>query len=328
MENFITIRTLLSENHSQLKLKLVCSENGLNRKVNVPDLHRPGLALSGFVELFTSERIQILGNTEISYLSGLSEENLHKSIDRFSEFEIPAIIVTNDNPIPDYLVHVATRRYISVIQTPYSTTRLVHLLGEYLETKFAPTVSMHGSLVDVYGIGILITGQSGIGKSEIALDLVERGHRLVADDMVIVKQTSEDILMGRGKEISEFLLEVRGVGLVDIRRIFGIRGVRKRKRIEVEIKLVPWEEGKNYERVGLEDVFNTILGVKIHQVVLPINPGKNVTVIAETIAMHHLLKMYGYHTAKQFNDRLKNFMKQKDLVPYHNDRTYFEKDWE
>jgi HPr kinase/phosphorylase len=328
MENFITIRTLLSENHSQLKLKLVCSENGLNRKVTVPDLHRPGLALSGFVELFTSERIQILGNTEISYLSGLSEENLHKSIDRFIEFEIPAIIVTNDNPIPEYLVHAATRRYISVIQTPFSTTRLVHLLGEYLETKFAPTQSMHGSLVDVYGIGILITGRSGIGKSEIALDLVERGHRLVADDMVIVKRTSEEILMGRGKEISEFLLEVRGVGLVDIRRIFGIRGVRKRKRIEVEIKLVPWEESKNYERVGLEDVFNTILGVKIPQVVLPINPGKNVTVIAETIAMHHLLKMYGYHTAKEFNQRLKNFMKQKDMVPYHNDRKYFEKDWE
>jgi HPr kinase/phosphorylase len=214
------------------------------------------------------------------------------------------------------------------MQTPLATTRFVHLLGEYLETKFAPAVSMHGSLVDIYGIGILLTGQSGIGKSEIALDLVERGHRLVADDMVIIKQTSEEILMGRGKEISEFLLELRGVGLVDIRRIFGIRGVRKRKRIEVEIKLVPWEEGKNYERVGLDEEFHEILGVKIPQVTLPINPGKNVTVIAETIAMHYLLKMYGYHTAKQFNERLKNFMKQKDLIPYHKDKSYFEKDWE
>jgi len=328
MNEFITVRTLLRENQSRLKLQLVCSENGLNRKISTGELHRPGLALSGFVKLFTSERVQILGNTEIRYLSGLSEDALHNSIDRFIEFEIPAIIVTNGNPVPDYLLQAATKRYISIFTSPYSTTRLIHLLGEYLETKFAPRISMHGSLVDVYGIGILFTGRSGIGKSEIALDLVERGHRLVADDLVIITRKAEDVLIGTGQEIAEHVLEIRGVGLVDVAKIFGIRAVRMQKRVEVEVHLVDWEKNKDYERVGLEDNPKEILGVTIPQVVLPINPGKNVTVIAETIAMNYLLRMNGYHTPQEFNKRLKDYMKQKDIIPLYQDREYLGKDWE
>ncbi|MBD3224444.1 MAG: HPr kinase/phosphorylase [Caldithrix sp.] len=328
MNEIITVRTLLRENETTLKLRLVCSENGLNRKITTAELHRPGLALSGFVELFTSDRLQILGNTEIKYLQGLSKSALKRSIDRFIEFEIPAIIITNNNPIPDVMVEAATRRYISILQTPFSTTRAVHLLSEYLGEKFAPRISIHGSLVDVYGMGILFTGRSGIGKSEIALDLVERGHRLVADDLVIITRTGEEVIIGKGTDISEHLMELRGVGLVDVRRIFGIRGVRVQKRVEVEVHLVDWENKKAYERVGLVDNTTDILGVQIPQVVLPINPGKNVTVIAETIAMNHLLKMYGHHTPKEFNKRLKDYMKQKDIIPIHKDRDYFKKDKE
>ncbi len=328
MTDFITVRTLLAETEHLLKLKLICSENGLNRKITSSELHRPGLALSGFVELFTSDRIQILGNTEIKYLSGLNEDQLKQSVNRFIEFEIPAIIITNDNPAPEYLIKAATRRYISILSTPFSTTQVVHLLGEYLETKFAPQVSMHGTLVDVYGIGILLTGRSGIGKSEIALDLVERGHRLVADDLVIITRKAEEILIGSGREIGEHILEIRGIGLVDVKRIFGIRGVRLQKRVEVEVHLVEWDKSKDYERIGMEDVFTTILGVKIPQVVLPIHPGKNITVIAETIAMNHLLKMYGYHTPREFNKRLKEYMKNKDILPLDKDMDYLKKDWE
>lgn len=229
MNEYITVRTLLRENQERLKLQLICSENGLNRKIVSSEIHRPGLALSGFVELFTWDRIQILGNTEVRYLQSLPPRQLARSVDRFMEFEIPAIIVTNNNEIPEYLVQVATRRFISVFSTPLSTTRLVHLLSEYLEEKFAPRISMHGSLVDVYGIGILFTGRAGIGKSEVALDLVERGHRLVADDLVIITKQSEEVLIGKGREIAEHILEVRGVGLIDVRRIFGIRGVRMQK---------------------------------------------------------------------------------------------------
>lgn len=328
MNDFITVRTLLTERQSPLKLKLVCSENGLNRKITSSDIHRPGLALSGFVDLFTWNRVQILGNTEMSYLSGLDKNALRKSVDRFIEFEIPAIIVTNDNPIPEDLIQAATRRYISIFSTPYSTTKLVHLLSEYLEDKFAPRTSIHGSLVDVYGIGILITGRSGIGKSEVALDLVERGHRLVTDDLVIVTKKAEDVLIGSGKELSEHILEIRGIGLVDVKRIFGIRGVRMQKRVEVELHLVEWQKDMEYDRTGLDDKSTEILGVEVSQIVLPINPGKNITVIAETIAMNHLLRMHGYHTGKEFNKRLKDFMKQKDASQLHLDSSFLHRDYE
>ena len=328
MEEFITVRTLLRENQERLKLQLLCSENGLNRKIVTSEMHRPGLALSGFVELFTSDRLQILGNTEIKYLYSLPPRQLTRSIDRFIEFEIPAIIVTNNNEVPEYLIQAATRRYISILRTPLSTTRAVHLLSEYLEEKFAPRTSMHGSLVDVYGIGMLFTGRSGIGKSEISLDLVERGHRLVADDLVIITKQAEKVLIGKGREIAQHVLEIRGVGLIDVRRIFGIRGIRMQKRVEVEVHLVDWDSAKEYDRTGLEDKTTEILGVEIPQIMLPIHPGKNITVIAETIALNHLLKTYGYHAAKEFNKRLKEYMMSKDEVPLYQDHDYLKKDKE
>jgi len=199
----VTVRTFYLENKDRLKLKLLSSENGFNRKITKADTHRPGLALAGFVELFTYDRVQILGNTEIKYLKTLSREDQIKSIDRLLEFEIPCIIISNGNEPPPYLSKAATRRTISIFSTPHSTTTLIHLMGDYLDMKFAPTDSVHASLVDVYGIGMLVTGKSGIGKSEVALDLVERGHRLVADDVVIITRTAEDILMGRGTEVLE-----------------------------------------------------------------------------------------------------------------------------
>ncbi len=328
MKDFITVRTLLMENESHLKLELICSRNGLNRKITSAELHRPGLAISGFVELFTSDRIQIIGNTEIKYLSGLSQEELESKINRYVEFEIPAIVVTENNDIPDFFIKAAKRHYISILKTPYSTTQTTHLLSEYLEEKFAPQVSMHGTLVDVYGVGILLTGRSGIGKSEISLDLVERGHRLVTDDLVIIKRKAEDILIGKGTELSQHALEIRGVGLIDVGRIFGIRGIRMQKRVEVEVKLVDWKRGEEYERIGMEDSLTDILGIKIPQVILPIHPGKNITVIAETIAMNHLLKMYGYHAPKEINKRLKEYMQQKSIVPMDKDIDYLKKDHE
>ena len=241
---------------------------------------------------------------------------------------MPLIFVTNNNKIPPYLVQSASRRYISIIRSPFSTTQFVHLLGDYLENTFAPMVSLHGSMVDVYGIGILFTGRSGIGKSEIALDLIERGHRLVADDLVIIKRLAEEILVVSGKDASEHMMEIRGVGFVNIKHIFGIRGVRKQKRLEVVVNLVEWEKNKNYERAGIEASFTEILGVKIPEITLPINPGKNVTVIAETIAMNQLSKTYGHHPAKEFNTRILKKMEDKGKSPFAKDRSYLDKDFE
>jgi HPr kinase/phosphorylase len=311
MIEFIDVRTLYDQNKDRLKLTLLTSENGFNRRISKSDIHRPGLALAGFVELFTYDRVQVLGNTEIKYLNSLTEEERQKSIDRLIEFEIPCIIISNANAIPKHLKFAAKRRNISVFGSALTTTTLVHLMGDYLDVKFAPEVSVHASLVDVYGVGLLVSGESGIGKSEVALDLVERGHRLVADDIVIITRTAEDTLMGRGTEISDHHLELRGVGIVDIKKIFGIRGVRLQKRIEVEIKLVHWDSNDVYERTGLDESLVPILDVPVPQITLPMNPGKNMTVICETIAMNQLLKLHGYHTAKEFNRRLKDYMKKK-----------------
>ncbi len=328
MNDFITVRTLLEDNKRKFKLKLLCSVNGLNKKIVTGEIHRPGLALSGFTGTFTYNRIQLLGNTEISYLNELSEPELHESIDKVFEFPIPVIIVTSGNKPPDHLIKVATRRYIPVLTTSIQTTEFTHLLADYLQKQFAPRYSIHGSLVDVYGIGILFTGKSGIGKSEIAMDLVERGHRLVADDLVIVTRKSEDVLIGNGSEHSEHMMEVRGVGLIDVKRMFGIRGVRMQKRVEVEVRLEDWDESKEYERIGLDDKTTDILGIKIPQVILPINPGKNITVISETIAMNQLLKTYGYHTAKEFNINLQKRMKEKNESPLATDHDHLDKDFE
>jgi len=316
----ILVSTFYKENKERLKLSLVGSENGFNRKIISGDWHRPGLALAGFVDLFSYDRVQLLGNTEISYTKTLSDEQLKKSINNFIEFEIPCIILTDGNKAPKYLIEAARRRCISIFSTPLTTTTLTHLMGDYLDMKFAPRTSAHGSLVDVYGIGLLVTGRSGIGKSEVALDLVERGHRLVADDVVIITRTAEDILIGKGSDVSEHHIEVRGVGLVDVKKVFGITGVRLQKRIEVEVRLHDWDAAKDWERVGLDVQTTKILDVELPLVNLPINPGKNMTVICETIAMNELMKMHGYHTARDFNRRLKEFMKaKKSRVPASTD---------
>ncbi len=316
----ITVGTFFKENKERLKLSLISSENGFNRKIIKSDWHRPGLALAGFVDLFSYDRVQLFGNTEIRYTKSLTDKQLIQSIDRFIEFEIPCIILTNGNKAPKYLTEASRRRYISIFATPLTTTTFTHLMGDYLDMKFAPRTSTHGSLVDVYGIGLLVTGRSGIGKSEVALDLVERGHRLVADDVVIITRSAEDILIGKGSDMSEHHIEIRGVGLVDVKKVFGITGVRIQKRIEVEVRLQDWNATKDWERVGLDVQTTKILDVEIPFINLPINPGKNMTVICETIAMNELMKLHGYHTAKDFNRRLKEFMKaKKSIVPDSTD---------
>jgi HPr kinase/phosphorylase len=304
----ITVSIFYKENKERLKLTLISSENGFHRKI-----------IKG-VDLFSYDRVQLLGNTEIRYIKSLSEKQRIQSIDRFIEFEVPCIILTDRNKAPKYLIESARRRSISIFSTPLTTTTFTHLMGDYLDMKFAPRTSAHGSLVDVYGIGLLVTGRSGIGKSEVALDLVERGHRLVADDVVIITRTAEDILVGKGSDMSEHHIEVRGVGLVDVKKVFGITGVRIQKRVEVEVRLQDWDAAKDWERIGLDAQTTKILDVEIPIINLPINPGKNMTVICETIAMNELMHLHGYHTAKDFDKRLKEFMKaKKSIVPDSTD---------
>jgi HPr kinase/phosphorylase len=242
------------------------------------------------------------------------------------EFQIPCFILTNGNTLDDELLQAASAKGIPVFGTPFSTTKVSYFLADFLDDQFAPQVMVHGSLVDVYGIGVLVAGRSGIGKSEIALDLVERGHRLVADDVVMITRKGEGILIGAGTDLVKHFMEVRGLGLIDVRSMFGIRAIRYHKRVEIVVELEEWRPDEDYTRTGLDDLTVSVLEVEVPLVKLPIFPGKNVTVITEVIALNYLLKHYGYDAAKVFAKRLEGMIGQKAKGNRAID--YFEHDFE
>lgn len=280
-----------------------------DRIIKSKHVHRPGLALAGYTELFAHRRIQVLGNTECRYLSWLSDEDRLAAFKRLLSFDVPCFVLTAGNELQPELREVAHQHAVPILCTGEPTVPFMSVLRDFLEDHFAFQVSLHGSLVDVYGIGLLITGRAGIGKSEVALDLVERGHRLVADDIVIASKKTETVLMGSGTELGQHFMEIRGLGIVDIRSMFGIRAIRYQKRIEVVVEMHPWDEEEEYVRLGMSDATEAILDVELPLVKLPIVPGKNVTVICEVIAMNYLLKHYGYDSAEVFKERLSDRLK-------------------
>lgn len=310
-EGGVSVEEFFLENERRLKLELISDKGSFQKRITEKDFHRPGLALAGFLDPFTYQRIQICGNTEVNYMGKLSSAQREKSLRRVFAFDIPCFIVTNNNEVPPEFVRLSNEYEISVFRTPFATTKVIQLLGDYLDEKFAPETHIHGTLVDVYGIGILFTGRSGIGKSEIALDLVSRGHRLVADDVVTVVCQTEGILIGMGNKTLQYNMEIRGVGIIDIQSVFGIRGIRRQKRVEVQVELVDWDDTENYERLGLKEITIDILGEKIPLIHLPVYPGKNISVIAEVVALNQLLKIYGYHPARKLTARLSRKMRAR-----------------
>jgi HPr kinase/phosphorylase len=291
----------------EFKLELLTPSLKSPIPITVPDIHRPAFALTGFMEFFLHERIQMLGETETVYLRSLDPGGQRDALSRLFQKPLPCIILTKGlEPMPD-LVPLASEHGVPVIRTELPTTPFLHMLTDHLEEVFAPRSSVHASLVDVYGVGLLFSGQSGIGKSEIALDLVERGHRLVADDVVEIMRRG-NVLMGKGSEHLRHFMEIRGIGIINVMDIFGIRSVRVQKRIEVEVRLEVWDPKKDWDRLGLDEKYVEILGVRIRQVVIPIYPGKNITVIAESISLNHMLKVYGIDAAKRFNKQLVDMM--------------------
>jgi len=305
----ITIDDLVTQHRRRLLLEFVAGESGGWRRIFSAETHRPSLALTGFVNLYTFDRAQILGNTELLYLNALSPEQRREALSIIYQFELPCVIVTNGYNMFSELIELANERQIPLLRTTLSTARFIHQYVACLDDHFAPHTTVHGTMVDVYGVGLLFTGRSGIGKSEIALDLVERGHRLVADDVVHLRR-QRTILLGEGSPLLGHKMEIRGIGIIDVERLFGIRAIRKVKRLEVEVRLSQWDGSEEYERIGLEEDRTTILGVELTLVCLPIYPGKNVTVIAETIAMNHLLKLRGYNPAQEMGARLSSAMQQ------------------
>lgn len=298
------------------------------REVTESNLHRPGLALAGYIDLFTHQRIQILGNTENQYLDHLKPAARRDAFANIVQFPLPCIIVTDDNVLDDALVSMATEEGIPVYRSSAPTVRFMSELRGFLTDQFAPQRAVHGSLVDVYGIGLLLIGKSGIGKSEVALDLVERGHRLVADDVVIATKREESLLIGAGTELVQHFMEVRGLGLVDIRSMFGIRAIRFQKRIEVVVNMQLWDPDEEYTRINMVEDTHEILGVDLPMVQVPITPGKNITVICEVIAMNYLLRHYGYDPAEVFTERLRQRIQQEGPPTPRRGIEYFEHDYE
>lgn len=322
----ITVGFLYEATKDRFKLELLNGQNGFANEIKDRNLHRPGLALAGYVGLFTYDRVQIMGNTEIRYLNSLEPEQRRSAFTTLLEFQIPCIVLTNGNLLDEDLLSAAGGKAIPVFATEFSTTKFSYFLADFLDDQFAPQVVVHGSLVDVYGVGVLLVGRSGIGKSEIALDLVERGHRLVADDVVMITRKGEGILIGAGTDLVKHFMEVRGLGLIDVRSMFGIRAIRYQKRVEIIVELEDWRENEEYTRTGLDDSEFSILDVDIPLVRLPIFPGKNVTVITEVISLNYLLRHYGYDAAKVLAKRLEGMIEQKGQG--NRAINYFEHDFE
>ncbi len=303
----------------------------LSRKIIERDIHRPGLALAGFTNLFTYKRVQIIGNTESRFLNHLSAEKRRAAFANIVAYKMPCICLTDGNKLEKSLLKMATDAGIPVFRTTISTTKFIYLVTDFLDDQFAPYQTYHGSMVDVYGIGMMLVGRSGIGKSEIALDLVERGHRLVADDAVVITRKGESVLMCSGTPLVGHFMEIRGLGIIDVQAMFGVRAIRYQKRLEVVIELLEWDASMEYDRTGLDPQKIDILGVNVQHIRLPIYPGKNITVIAEVIALNYLLKHYGYDSAKTLEQRVAEKIAQQEKLQQGRAQRaveYFEHDFE
>lgn len=291
--------------------------------VLAPDAHRPGMALMGFAENFLPCRIQVFGESETAYLGTLDAEAQKVAVARVLALDPPVIFIAMTQEVPAGVLALARERGFPLVRTALPAVEFMTELAHQLERRFAPRTEVHGTLVDVYGVGLLFTGRSGIGKSECALDLIERGHRLVADDIVEIRRNAEDVLIGGHREVLRHHLEIRGVGVIDVQSIFGIRAIRLQKRVELEVQLQEWDDAADYERMGLEDRSTEIIGVRIPQVVVPLFPGKNITVISEVIALNFMLKVYGYDAAQVLNERILQSMRSSTRL-----RDYLEQDRE
>ncbi|HYL30852.1 MAG TPA: HPr(Ser) kinase/phosphatase [Gemmatimonadales bacterium] len=319
----LRLRDFLTRRGDPLQLEALTGELGLERQLPDAEVASPGLALAGYTIRFAANRLHVLGETEITYLRSLSADERRGRLQHFFTFDLPCIFVTKGQEVPQELLDLAKEHSVPVLRSRLKTAEFYRRIKPVLEDAFAPRTTLHGSLADVYGVGLLFVGRSGIGKSECVLDLVERGHRLVADDVVQVTRRGHDVLLGRGHELAAHHMEIRGIGLIDIPALFGVRAVRQQKRIEVVVQLEDWETAKDADRTGLARQETVILDVPVPKVVVPLNPGKNITVISEVVAMMHLLRYSGVDVAAAFNERLIRRMKERSGV-----REYLQDDYE
>lgn len=281
-------------------------------KLLTPDINRPALQLSGFYEYFDHDRVQIIGNVEMGYLDSLSEEEKYFTLGRLVEHEIPCIIFSRNREPEQRFIDLAAKNGVPILVSAQTTSDLMAEVIRWLNVELAPTISIHGVLVDVYGEGVLIMGESGIGKSEAALELIKRGHRLVSDDVVEIRKVSDDTLVGSAPGITRHFIELRGIGIIDVKTLFGVESVKNTQSIDMVIKLEDWNRDKEYDRLGLEEQYTEFLGNKVvcHQI--PIRPGRNLAIIVESAAVNYRQKKMGYNAARELYNRVQQNLARRD----------------
>jgi HPr kinase/phosphorylase len=301
-ERAITVAELVEG----LGLTVFTPEADFNRKITTMDINRPGLALAGYLRYHPAERIQLLGRTELSFLTGMDSREQALRVFAFCSYEqTPCVVVARGETPPPSLLLEANARRLPVLGTQMVTTRAASIISQFLEERLAPETLIHGVLVDVYGIGILITGSSGIGKSETALELIKRGHRLVADDAVIIRQVSDNTLVGTAPPLLQYLIEIRGLGVLNAMTLFGAGAVRTHKKVAMVIHLEAWRDDVAYDRLGLDEETVRILDTELPSITVPVRPGRNLAVIVEVAAMNYRLKAMGYNAARTFTEQLR-----------------------
>jgi HPr kinase/phosphorylase len=307
----LIVQELEQDREHHLELTLMAGRKGLKKKVTHSQVQKMGLALTGFIQFVNPERLQVIGNTEMAYFKTLPPETQGKVIHEICSLPLSCLVITRGLEIPELLLREGDEKGIPVFRTNLRSFDFIERVTKFLEEKLASTSSLHGVLMDIYGVGVLILGKSGIGKSECALDLILRGHRLVADDMVHIQKRSPSSVIGSGFEVIQHHMEIRGLGIINIRSLFGVEAIRERKKIELVLELLEWDTQREYDRLGFEEEKFSILGMELPMLRIPVTPARNLTTIIEVAVRNHLLKVMGYDSALEFEKKLLRKMEER-----------------
>jgi HPr kinase/phosphorylase len=305
----IKVSYLHDKMKDEVRLRLVAGEQGLRRNIRVAEINRPGLAITGFFQYFASKRVQVLGKVEIEYLRSLDTEVRRERLRELLKTSIPCLIVSRNYRPPQELLEEADALKVPVFRSPMITMNLINRLTIFLDDEFAPTVSIPGNLMEVFGVGVLMKGKGGVGKSETSLGLIEKGHRLITDDIVRIKLREGRYLIGTGAELTRHHMEIRGLGIINVQALFGAVCFRREAQIDMVVTLEPWDPDKEYERLGMKQKLISILGKTLPHVTIPVRVGRDIVLLVETAALNHRLRSTGYNPAKELNERLLTMMK-------------------
>jgi HPr kinase/phosphorylase len=310
---YLHVSDLLSEKAESLSLQLVAGKEGLSNPIYGPKIQKPGLALTGFTEYVRPGRVQILGESEIAFLHQLDQERREEVLRQICTIEISCFIITRNIPPPPEIVQEAEKHHIPLMVTPLVTSICIERMHSFLSDMLAPKTYLHADLLDIFGLGVLFIGDSGIGKSECALDLIVRGHRLVSDDIVVIKKTTDTILIGTSPDLIRYHMELRGLGVINIKDLFGISALSLSKKIELVISLERWKPDVAYDRLGLEENLYEILGVNLPLIRMPVAPGRNIAILVEVASRNYLLKSQGYNASRDLAQKIDDIASDRPL---------------